>query len=270
MRIKFTVFGASGFIGRHLVKKLQDEGHEVFSPTRYELEYLCRNDKSDLGHVFYCIGMTANFRKQPFETVDAHVSVLKNILNTCGYQSLTYISSTRLYHDSDDTTEKSAFKISPSEKSDLYNISKLMGESLCLWLGKTVRIVRLSNVYGIHSSESFLNDVLTEAVRNGHVVFKTSENSAKDFISVYDVVDILPKIAINGNHQIYNLASGKNTTNSQIANKLSDLGYTCSFKKNGPKWVFPEIDIARISREFNFHSSCLIDDLDLLTQNLNN
>jgi len=33
----------------------------------------------DPGHVIYCIGLTADFRQKPFETIEAHVSKLAEV-----------------------------------------------------------------------------------------------------------------------------------------------------------------------------------------------
>ena len=63
-----TVFGAGGFIGSELVKALgKKKGISVYAPLRHDVttgfdKILAR----DLGHIFYCIGLTANFREHPF------------------------------------------------------------------------------------------------------------------------------------------------------------------------------------------------------------
>src|SRR6267378_3887747 len=139
-----TVLGASGFIGSHLVKRLRELNIECLAPGREE-QLPGRN----LGEVIYCIGLTADFRSRPFDTVDAHVCKLLSVLRDCEFDSLLYLSSTRLYEGHSQTArEEDSLKFGPTNPSDLFGLSKALGESLSLACGKKVRVVRPSNVYG--------------------------------------------------------------------------------------------------------------------------
>ncbi len=71
-----TVFGANGFVGRALVQHLEEQGYPVRAVTRGDASWR----DTDLGHAFYTVGLTADFRSRPFETIDAHVSLLTRIL----------------------------------------------------------------------------------------------------------------------------------------------------------------------------------------------
>ena len=91
--MKAAVFGAQGFVGRHLTDYLRGAGWEVLA--------LGRGDETwrgqALGHVFYCIGLTADFRTRPFDTLEAHVSLAAEILREAAFDSFLYCSSTRVY-----------------------------------------------------------------------------------------------------------------------------------------------------------------------------
>ncbi len=89
----FTVLGATGYIGSRLVAHLQAQGHTVWAPARGDAEVFTR----PLGHVMYCVGLTADFRTRPFDTVDAHVGLLAEVLRRAQFESLLYLSSTRVY-----------------------------------------------------------------------------------------------------------------------------------------------------------------------------
>ena len=69
---QFTVIGASGFLGSRLVTALTASGHEVYAPTRDDPALFTR----PLVRVFYCAGLTGDFIARPFDTVEAHVSLL--------------------------------------------------------------------------------------------------------------------------------------------------------------------------------------------------
>ena len=77
--MRFTVLGASGYIGRHLVPHLRALGAEVWAPAKGELTGL----DQPLGHVIYAVGLTAGFRTRPYDTVQAHVGWLAQLLQRC-------------------------------------------------------------------------------------------------------------------------------------------------------------------------------------------
>ena len=260
--MKFTVLGATGFIGRNLAESLRSQNLLVQTPNCHQPDWLKQLVLNDLGHVFYCIGLTADFRKRPFDTVDAHVCLLKQLLEHGHMESLTYLSSTRVYENAVGTDETMLLQGIPTNPEHLYNFSKLMGESLCLASSNRTKIVRLSNVYGNDiNSQNFLTSVLKEAVQNSSVQFLTSPQSSKDYISITEVVRLLPRIAIDGVHSLYNLATGQNTTNANIAHSLELEGIKTSFSEDAKHWSFPKIDVARLNTEFGLVTDTLEIDL---------
>ncbi|MCX7113805.1 MAG: NAD(P)-dependent oxidoreductase [Proteobacteria bacterium] len=264
---KFTVLGSDGFIGSHLIASLNAEnGAAVYSPLRQNLSDIPDEMfKRNLGHVFYCIGLTANFRTRPFDTVDAHVFLLRHLLELGRFESLTYLSSTRVYEGATTTHESAILQVSPSNPEHLYNLSKLMGESLCLASGRPAKVVRLSNVCGrAMQQQNFIGQVLKEAANTGRVQFLTAPQSAKDYVLVTDVIRWLPQIALHGSHPIYNVASGNNTKNSEIALLLEQKGIAVSFAENAPEWLFPVIDTNRLTQEFGGAQSSLTKGFDYL------
>jgi nucleoside-diphosphate-sugar epimerase len=251
----FTVLGASGFIGSHLVRSFQTRGEPLSAPSRNE-DLTAR----PLGHVIYCIGLTADFRTRPFDTVRAHVSRLLEILEKAEFESLLYLSTTRVYAGLDTSAEDADLRVNPGEADDLYNISKIMGESLCLTSARQgVRVARLSNVYGPDfSSQNFLAAVIKEAVEKKQVLLRTSMASAKDYINIKDVVALLPRIALAGRHRIYNLASGVNTSNAELMKIIERVtGCEVEVADKAATISFPKISIDRITEEFDFSPSLI-------------
>lgn len=246
----FTILGAAGFVGGELARALQQCGHQVHAVGRGEP----LPDDNKLGHVFFCIGMTSDFRSRPFATMQAHVAALEPVLQHGGFESFTYLSSTRVYKRALNTHEGSDVPVQVGDADDLYNISKLAGESLCLSCERAnVRIARLSNVVGASDlSNNFLSDIVKSAV-GGHISFRSALSSAKDYILVSEVVDLLIRIGTSGRQPIYNVASGGNTTHETIALELqSRTGCTYSVTPDAPRITFPTIDITRIRSEFSF------------------
>lgn len=247
----FTVLGATGVIGRHLLQSLRAAGEEVFAPQRDDPSLYRR----PLGHVIYCIGLTADFRQRPFDTVEAHVSVLARVLQQCSFDSLLYLSSTRVYAGAASSSEDAALCVRPADPSDLYNLSKLMGEALCHATQRsTVRIARLSNVIGGDDADSdnFVPALLREA-HSGCILLRSAPTSAKDYIHIDDVVALLPRIARSGSARVYNVASGRQVTHAQWVEHLEALtGCRVEQTPGAPELGFIPIDNSRLRSEFAF------------------
>jgi nucleoside-diphosphate-sugar epimerase len=255
-----TVLGARGFIGSHLTHHLQASGIPFQAPDR---------DDSlrgrDLGQVIDCAGITADFRTRPYDTVDAHVCRLVELARHSSFLSFVYLSSTRLYkdHGPAKAREEDDISVNPVGAGGLYNLSKAMGEAVVHTFGDRGRVVRLSNVYGAGSEEhNFLASIITDALTTGEIVLRTSLESAKDYVSVADVVRLLPRIASDAREHTYNVASGVNVTNGEITGALARLtGCRVSVKADAETWTYPEIDIRRAREELGFQPSSLLDDL---------
>lgn len=267
--MKVTIFGASGFIGKNLVKHFEKKGYDVFIPDRSGDNAVGK----ELGHVIYAIGLAGDFRSRPFDTVDSHVCKLAQLMKSTHFDSWLYLSSARIYgHFPSNTTTNEEADIPITMSADsIYDISKLMGEALCLaQKNKKIRVVRLSNVYGIDQSKhTFLGSIIDDLHNNNKVLIHESADSMKDYISILDVQEYIEKIAINGQHKIYNLASGRSTAHKEIAKKLTETrDVSIDFSDNSNTRKFPSIDVPRIESEFGLTAHYLIDDLpDLLLQN---
>jgi len=108
----------------------------------------------------------------------------------------------------------------------------------------------------------FLSSVISDAIEKGSVFLNTGSSSQKDYVSVDDVVVLLPKIAVSGQKQLYNLASGKNVSHRQILDEVQKIT-ACEIKMSdaAKNTVFPEISIRLIQSEFGFSPSFLIPSL---------
>ena len=262
--MRFTVLGARGFIGSHLSDHLRRNGMEVDTPQRGAADLQGRS----LGHVIYAIGLTGNFRQSPDAAVEAHVCTLQRLMDGAEYESWLYLSSTRVYGNlgtAGRATEDAALQVIPGADG-LYDLSKLLGEAICL--GKdnpAVRVARLSSVYGVGRIEhTFLGQVLNEVAASGRVQFREAPQSSKDYVSIDDVVALLHRIAVSGKHRIYNVASGAPVTHRQLAAGIAKCGFNAEFADNAPIRAFPVIDINRVRAEFGAVSHSLLEDLPAL------
>jgi nucleoside-diphosphate-sugar epimerase len=252
----FSIIGADGFVGRHLIARLLS----LEIPARVVRRSDLPLDGKPLGHVIYAVGVTADFRSKPYETIASHVSLLSELLAAGSYESFLYLSSTRVYLGSDVAREDDDVRLCPAQAGQLYNASKLAGESLCLSLANTaIRVVRLSNLFGPGDrSDNFLPAIIAEARQNGRVMIRTSQQSEKDYLHVDDACDAAVKIAQLGTSRLYNVASGMNVSNREIAALIRDhMQVPVEFAAGAPTVTFPVIDTSRLRSEFSVKARSL-------------
>jgi len=265
-----TVIGGAGFIGRRLVERLRADGWDCEVPGREAQPFT-----GDLGHVFYCAGLTGDFEVRPFDTVESHVTVLSQLLRDATFSSLVYLSSTRLYDtagvvEADETTP---LVLDPQNQRHVYDLSKALGESLCLRTGAgRARIARLSNVYGLSPDDGggFLADVVRHAAAGAgsdEVFMNTSENAGRDYIALDDVIEALLAIAVSGTQPIYNVASGANVSNGDLfAAVQRQAGVRLRGTGGREALPSPRIRIDRMVEEFDWRPRQLLDALpDLIS-----
>ncbi|MBU3655640.1 MAG: SDR family oxidoreductase [Alphaproteobacteria bacterium] len=259
---RWTILGGQGFVGQALVKRLQAVGATVTVPARQDTSWL----QQDLGHVIYAIGRTADFRGRPHDTLEAHVGLLSQLLRDGRFDSLLYLSSTRVYQgvpqDREQGTETADLIVNPNSPDDLYNLSKLLGESLCLNdtrpdARQMVRVARLSNVYGRNLPASFLRSLIEAARADCPLTLQDHPQTRKDYIALADVVNLLPAIALNGGDRLYNVASGQATSHADVIAAIQRFwpNWSCQTDPSAPLRHYPTIDIARIRTAFNFHAT---------------
>lgn len=243
--MRVSVIGGRGFIGKALCEYLVDQGCDVYAPARGSLE----KPLIGWGRVVWAAGLTANFRQMPIETVQSHVSDLANLLHTGGLNGLVYLSSTRVYQRSAKTSEKTPLPCLSTDPSDLYNLSKLMGESLSLNAGvEAVKIARLSNVIGPHEARraTFLGALCREA-QNGEIELQSAPDSCKDYLWINDAVAYLGALTLDDQIGVFNIASGKQTKHMEWVNAIAgEVSAEIKFDTNAPSGGFAPINVQKL------------------------
>ena len=258
--MQFTVLGASGFIGGRLASRLAENGHQVWRPSRNDLQSI---DRRELGHVFYCIGED-DVSENSFNIADAHVGQLANILKCRKFASLTYLSSTRVYFGAPSANEETPLHVFPDDKGGLFGVMKIAGEQLCFASNNpAVRAVRLSTVIGFSpKGKSLLPTLIKDAFLRGRMCVSIAPQSSRDYIAIEDVIDILPRIAVEGKRRCYNVASGVNVRLGEIVRLIrGEFPSECDWQPDAPTVAFPVIDISRIQTEFSFSPRPALDAL---------
>lgn len=253
----YTIFGSSGFIGSAVCENLKKTNQKIYLTDRNEKLY-----GKNLGKVIYCIGLTADAKTKPYETVEAHITKLLRIIQHNEIESLTYCSSTRLYIHTDETDENAIINVNVNDQFELFNLTKLVAESLLINTVKNCKIVRLSNVIGEdYYSGNFITSIIKDALVNSQIILRTGPKSCKDYILLEDAVNLIIKIAKDGKQKIYNVASGLNTSNEDILHEIKRLtGCQIKYEKDVDNIIFSPIKIEKIKSEFNYTPSILMVD----------
>lgn len=256
---QFSVLGADGLIGRAMCRHLRGGGAVVNPFGRRDTDYSTR----PLGHAIYCIGLTSDYQSRPFDTVEAHVTVFSRLLKEAEFDSLTYLSSTRLYDSGNGTgSEEESLSLSPHNPRHLYDFTKGLGEALCLTAGRAnVRAARLSCVYGDDlAGDSFLPALLRNALRARELTIDSHPHVARDYIHIDDVCRALTAIAVSGRQRIYNVASGRNTTNADLfalIYRLTGCVITPTVTADTCCPRSPKIDVSALAEDFGIRPRSL-------------
>lgn len=256
---RVTVLGAAGFIGSALVRELTRQGIPCLACTRTSPP----PRHEPLGHVVYAIGLTADFRLHTLETVEAHVCVLRQLLADTHFDGLTYLSSTRVYQPEGPTHEISPLSVQPQRADDLYNLSKLLGESLCLHSGRPgIQIARVSNVVGLRKdNDIFIDQILEEIIRTRRLHLRSPLDSAKDYIDINDAARALAGLVCSGAEGIFNIASGSMTSHRTVLEHI-DKFISFELQANAAAQVISSpspIEIQRLFDATGFRASSFND-----------
>jgi UDP-glucose 4-epimerase len=247
------ITGANGFIGRHLVRVLADQGHIVHGIGHGAIEDADReriglgqwiNGEIDLANlnalagrsespstIFHLAGGSSVGLSiaQPYEDFSRTVSSTARLLEWLRVSApgchLIVASSAAVYgaqYSGPIFEDAELVPMSP------YGQHKLMMEQLCksyaVTFGLRSTVARLFSVYGSHLRKQLLWDICTRWWRGERtVVLGGTGAEVRDWVDVRDVARLFAKIAElpqRESYQIVNGGSGLGTTVADIAGML--------------------------------------------------
>jgi nucleoside-diphosphate-sugar epimerase len=247
-----TILGGTGFIGSRLAHHLDSRGISCWTPKRGDSTIF----DIELGHIIYCIGLTSDFLQKPFETIDAHVCFLSNLLNHAHFSSLVYLSSTRLYDGLYGLGQEDMdLMFNPNNPRNLFDLSKAAGEAICL-AGKHPKVVvaRVASVYeSTLDADIFLHKLIKQSLRQNTIILQTSNSLERDYVHIDDVCEALVHLSGDTRHRIYNIASGNNLSNRKLFSILEKItNCRINIPTNFASLSSPRIDITRLRDEFGW------------------
>ncbi len=249
--MKIFVTGGSGFIGKHLIKKLQNEheliiyenfsnsSEEDFSNLLKKNVFLIKGDmtnfpllKKSLMNVDLVIHLAAKIDilesiTHPNDTHKINVEGSLNLLRCCVENNIkNFISASSAAVYGNPTEIPVSEKTVPNPVSP-YGAEKLSLEFYAKAFANAYDMncisLRFFNVYGKGQSNEYAG-VITKFIEKIHsnqplTIFGNGENT-RDFIHIDDLVDGIVKSISNINGKkgnVYNLASGVSTSVKELA-----------------------------------------------------
>ena len=233
------VFGGSGFVGRHLIKRLLSEGRIVYNLDLVENSFRDQNlifVKCDVRtpitfdlnlQIEDCYILAATHRTPghlPNEYYETNVNGAKNIANwldKCKVTKVFFMSSIAVYGNGDEIFTECS---NTSPKSD-YGKSKLLAEDVFLqWSNytKNVRLVicRASVIFGPGEKGNFTR--MANSIKSGIFVIPTPRKIYKACGYVEDLIhSIFFAFSIGDSFILYNFCFPESPSVQQIAFSLS-------------------------------------------------
>ncbi len=249
--MRIAVTGGAGFIGAHLVAALLREGHQVWAYDNFfaghrterlpwrEQATLVDGDLLDFDRLS---GSLQEFKPElifhlaaihyipycndhPAETVRVNVEGTVNVMRAAqkceGLKGVFFASSAAVY----DTTSAFHKETDPTAPSDIYGLSKVLGERVVRHYATESNLPyvlgRFFNVFGPEETNPHVIPAVLKQVIEGGNVRMGRTDTFRDFIYVDDLVQALKKIGAllsSGKQvaEVYNLASGQECSIARV------------------------------------------------------
>lgn len=269
---KLLVTGANGFIGKHLCKRLTENGFIIADGK--SRSYQRPLDVTDLGQlasacrnvdmVIHLAGRTSIERslRDPYKTYYINYIGALNLLEASRLTDVKRLInvSTFVYGQPHDIPINEKRRINPHSP---YTKSKLLAEMICQYYSCDFDIdvvtLRPFQIYGWGARpDSFIPSVIQQIARKGEV-FLNGKNVRRDFLFVDDFVDLIVAILNNfpKGYNVYNVGFGKSHALEKIAkilanlmNKRIKINYEVAYPS--PSGTNMQADITRVSEAFRW------------------
>jgi len=274
--MKILVTGHSGFIGTHLIKKLQIE-NTVLTTNKNNgrrinvLEKSQLLDIDDVDAVIHLASKTSvsDSISNPYDTYYTNMVGTLNILDYAVKRKIKNIIniSTYTYGNPKYMPVDENHPLSPHSP---YNKSKLISEKLCEYYSEDYKLnivtLRPFYIYGPSNNSSFVSSAIRKVINNEKVIL-SKKNTRRDFLFVDDFVNLVHKILLNfpEGYNVYNVGYGKSYSLEDILrviesiiNKKISIEYDSSFRPNDV--VEMVADIGKVMKEFEWRPIIDIDE----------
>lgn len=252
--MKVLVTGGAGFIGSHLIPKLNEAKHEVYViddlstgklnnidekevsfqqmdiSNSHELKLYFKNKKFDWVVHLAAVSSTELVYENPEKHVKTNIGATLQLMKLSsqeGVKRFINASSMAVYGD---PLEAKVTEEMPANAKSLYALGKLMTEiysKLDDFENMEIINTRFFNVYGpgqdLSNTKQGIVSIFAHYVfYNQPIITKGSRDRYRDIVFIEDVINALLTLlnAKSVEHKIYNVCSGQKTTIKELQDKL--------------------------------------------------
>jgi UDP-glucose 4-epimerase len=264
MKDSILITGATGFIGKHLVKKIPNynmavdqNGKNIDLRIRKEVLKIRRSDI--VIHLAGKIPSEKNYSKNIF--FEHNFLGTLNILEYCikkKVKKIIFVSS-YVYGNPEKNPISEKHQIKPH---NTYTKSKVLSEELCKIYAEKYKIeiiiLRPFNIFGnLQKDNSLISNIIKSIKNNSHITI-TNKNNKRDYLFIDDLIDAIIKlIDYKCKFEIFNIGSGKSYSFENVVQLFEEENkkkikrkYKISKKNNIPKI---QADISKIKKEIKWN-----------------
>jgi len=242
MTKKILITGASGFVGRHILKELSnyknlDITSVAAKGTKIDNQLIKKLDITDTQtvkkflarHQFNIIYHLAALIPKD-DAAEAEKAILINGIGTLNLlqaaaqtkvNKIVYASSASVYNRKMNLPIKETYTL----PTNLYGLSKLIGEMACeLFQGQSeskIISLRYASIYGYGQNENtVLPTFIKQAKTNKDLTIFGQGERSQDFIYIKDIARITTQVGFDDSCGVYNIGSGQETSMKELATKI--------------------------------------------------
>lgn len=220
MNNKVVISGATGFIGQHLVKRLEKDGMQVYTIPHEKLKnptFLKSHFSIFQPSIIFHLSSYGNLihQQDDAEIIQANVNNLFNLLEASrGIEYTNFINF---------STSSVTLPV-----QTMYSATKLAGEAICNVYahkyGKSITSVRPYTVIGVGEHSEHLIPTLIRSCLTGEKMRFVSEPT-HDFIGVNDFIDAISLIIQNYylKGEVIDIGTGVKTSNREVLNMVEKV-----------------------------------------------
>jgi len=264
MKNSILITGATGFIGKHLVKKIPNyniavdqNGKNIDLRIRKEVLKIKRSDI--VIHLAGKIPSEKNYSKNIF--FEHNFLGTLNILEYCikkKVKKIIFVSS-YVYGNPKKNPISEKHQIKPH---NTYTKSKVLSEELCKIYAEKYKIeiiiLRPFNIFGnLQKDNSLISNIIKSIKNNSHITI-INKNNKRDYLFIDDLIEVIIKlINYECKFEIFNIGSGKSYSFENIiqlfekkSKKKIKRKYKISKENSIPKI---QADITKIKKEIKWN-----------------